>query len=157
MKKQIIYYVLWDVMLLAYLYGDAQISLVLRNYAARTANSLPAVWVHIPLLMVFGVMILLLVHIRSRFQRTVRSVVAEFLLIGIPAFYMASAMLIPMLLSMSGVENIRLHVPMWMIYGSTAMDVGSILFGYELLLFITGLIQIRKSAKLSETKNADLD
>lgn len=147
MKKQIGFYVLWDVLFIIYLYGNAQISYSLKLYAARTMNSYPTLWVHIFLMMIFGGVIFLLFYVSSKFQRTVKSAVTEFLIIGIPALYMATAYLIPMLLSFVGVDHFRVYTPMWMIYDLRVMDLSSILFGYELFLFITRLIQIRRLEK----------
>jgi len=56
--------------------------------------------------------------------------------------------LIPMLLSIFGIDHFRVYTPMWMIYDLRVMDLSSILFGYELFLFITRLIQIKRTAKL---------
>lgn len=158
MKKQIVICVLWDVLFLVYLYGSAQINFLLKNYAGRTMNVFPTLWAHVFLLMLCGGIIFLLVYVSSKFQRTVKSALAEFLIIGIPAFYMATAYyLIPMLFLILGVENLRFYSPMWMFRDSTFMDINSILFGYELFLFITRLIQIRRTTKLAVVEDTHLE
>lgn len=157
MKKQITICVLWDVLFLVYLYGSAQINFLLKNYAARTMNVFPTLWTHVFLLMLCGGIIFLLVYVSRKFQRTVKSALAEFLIIGIPAFYMATAYLIPMLFLILGVENLRFYSPMWMFRDSTFMDISSILFGYELFLLITRLIQIKRTAKLAVVEDTHFE
>ena len=154
MKKQIMICLLWDVLFIIYLYGNAQISYSLKVYVGRTMNTYPTLWVHIFLMMLFGGIIFLLFYVSSKYQRTVKSAAAEFLTIGIPAIYLATAFLIPMLLSIFGVDHFRAYTPMWMIYDLRVMDLSSILFGYELFLFITRLIQIRRTAKLAIVEDA---
>ena len=131
MKKQILICFLWDVLFWVYIYGVAKISLMLKYYSGRTMNTYPTLWAHIFLLLLCGGLILLLVYVSNKYQGTVKSAALEFLIIGIPAFYMATAFLFPTLLFIVGFENLRYPVLRWMIQ-ATVMDISSILFGYEL-------------------------
>lgn len=146
MKKQIIFYVAWEVLFWVALYGLVTGSYMMKVYVGRTMNSFPVLWANIGLLVLLGGVLCLLVFVSGRFQHTIRSAVAEFVLIGIPALYIATAFLIVGLFYGMGVANIHMTVP-WLYRTELPMEIGSILFGYELFLLIARILQLRKAAK----------
>ncbi|HML36897.1 MAG TPA: hypothetical protein PKA19_05630 [Bacillota bacterium] len=141
MKKQIMFYILWDVLFFAFLCGFGKISSMLKLYVGRTMNAFPSFFVSLGLLMLLGGIFFLLVTVSSGFQRTAQTAAAEFLLVGLPALYIATAFFIPYLLSQTGVGQVRLHVPPWLYSSSAPMEIGSILFGYELFRLITRIVR----------------
>lgn len=146
MKKQIIFNIAWEVLFWLFLYGLVTGSYMLKVYAGRTMNSFPVLWAHIGMLMLFGGVLYLLVFIGGRIRHTIKSAVAEFILIGIPALYMATAFLIPGLLYGTGIANMQITIP-WLYRTELPFQIGSIVFGYELFLLIARIIQIQKAAK----------
>ena len=91
MKKQIMFYILWDVLFFAFLCGFGKISSMLKLYVGRTMNAFPSFFVSLGLLMLLGGIFFLLVTVSSGFQRTAQTAAAEFLLVGLPALYIATA------------------------------------------------------------------
>ncbi len=147
MKKQITFYIAWEALFWISLYGLVTGSYMLKVYAGRTMNSFPALWANVGFLVLFGGVLCLLVFVSGKFRHTIKSAIMEFVLIGIPALYIATAFLFTGLLYRAGIESIRIFTP-WLYRTELPIYIGSILFGYELFLLIARIIQLRRAAKL---------
>lgn len=153
MKKQIAFYIGWDVVFTIFLYVYSSINIWMRNYTERTADVYPALWVQISLLVLAGGVISGLVLVSSEFQHTRKLAILEFIIIGIPAFYLATIIAMPYLvLSIMGYESMQYYTPLWLSRSSIPMIVGSIILGYELFVFIIRMFKCKKIKNTSETE-----
>ena len=145
MKKKIAFYIGWDVVFAICLYAFSNINIWMKNYTERTFDVYPAIWVSTGFMILAGVIISGLVFVSSKFQFTRKLAIVEFIMIGIPAFYLATIVAMPYLvLFITGHESIQYYTPRWLVYGSTPMTVGSIIFGYELFFFIIRMVECKQ-------------
>jgi hypothetical protein len=147
MKKQIAFYVVWDLFIFMFFYAFSGAIYAAKLHMGRTMESFPVISISLCGLILCGAMIALYVFISGRFPLTVRSSILEFVLVGVPALYLGTGYFIPFLLTGIGFENVRLYLPMFLYRDGIPMYVGCILFGYELFTLVMRLIRIRKAPK----------
>lgn len=154
MKKQIAFYIGWDIVFVLMLYAYTFIELGGKRLFYRMEHGTTAyLWGTTGLIMLIGVMIFLLVHISGKFCFTKKLAVCEFVIVGIPAFYIAAIMAVTYSLTHFTEEAI-FCIPIWYYYSTISMVAGGILFGYEMGIFITRMIGFhRTKADLSELKD----
>lgn len=144
MKKQIAFYFGWDIVFILFIYAYSSINRVIKDYTAKTLDVYPAIWIPIVLIILAGTIFAALVYISHKFKYTKKLSIYEFLIIGIPTFYIATAVAIPTLVSsLTVVGNIPYPTPTWLLLSSTPMIIGCIIFGYQLFMFIVRMIKFR--------------
>jgi len=152
MKKQIIFYLIWDVSFFIYLFLFSDASYQMKIYAGKIMNPFAAIIPTYFLLILIGGFFAWLVYGSNRFPLTKKSSMAELLLVGIPAFYLSACYLPLSYMFTNPFEaNIPWFYPYWLTRTSLPMSFGVILFGYELFIFAIRLVKIKKII------SADLD
>lgn len=146
MKKQIALYIGWDAAFILLIYVYSIINHQLKDYVEKTLNVYPSVWVPFGFFILMGGLITCLLQLEKHNQHSRKSAVLELLIIGIPAFYLATMYIISMIFSEAGI-SIHAYVPYWLWYSSTPMVMGGILFGYELFLFAVRMVRLKRSLR----------
>ena len=151
MKKQIAFYVVWDLFIFTFFYAFSSAIYTAKLHAGRTMESFPSIWVSLFGLILCGALIALYVFLSGRFPLTVRSSILEFVFVGVPALYLGTGYFILFMLTGIGIDNVRLYLPLFQYRDGIPMYIGCLLFGYELLTLVMRLVRIRKTRK--ETSN----
>lgn len=148
MKKQAIFFILWDVLFFVLLYVLSNAETFIQRSVARSMEyrfSFAMVPTILP--MVAGGFIGWLVFVTWKFKRVRKIAVLEFVLVGGFALYLCSIFFLyymPVFVD-SGLPRL---IPMWILYNPKApMTLGGVLFGYELCVFIIRMIQCGKKEK----------
>jgi len=137
MKKQIAFYIGWDLTFAMFLYIYSRAEVWTRMYTQRTFDFSPIIFVPYWLMILAGGLIFGLALVTGKIQFTRRLAVIEFIIIGIPSFYLATIITIPYFVASVIVHgNVQYYMPQWLIQSSTPMIFGSIIFGYEMFAFI---------------------
>ncbi|MDD4564057.1 MAG: hypothetical protein PHE79_01010 [Eubacteriales bacterium] len=147
MRKQVIFYIVWDVLLYLMLFAICNIGNWMQKAYFRMEYSFAAG----PLFLIVswmtvGALIGWLVFVTSKYEHTRKSAVLEFVVVGGFSLYLASIFFLyfsPVFVNM-GLLNL---VPRWMLLDKTTIILGSILFGYELCIFIIRMVKCRKNAE----------
>jgi hypothetical protein len=93
-----------------------------------------------PILM--GCLIAWLASVSSKYQATRKSALLELMIIGLPAFYLASASI--MYFIIPGILNgVYIPVAFWMMRGNSYL-IGQLILGYELFVFTARMIRIHR-------------
>ena len=147
MKRTISFYIAWDILFLLSLYIFYRGSIWIKDLAMRSFCLFDCVLpVLIILSMIIGAVFSVLIIVSSRFEMTKKIAVAEFLLVGLPAFYISSFLYISFLLMrLLHMKTMPILTPIWLVHDNTPIIIGSMLFAYELIVFITRLVRIKKS------------
>ncbi|MBN7772187.1 hypothetical protein [Clostridium aminobutyricum] len=153
MKKKICFYIGWDVLIILLLYAYYSVDLWIRQYRMRTFD-IPSVIIVKPIfLMIIGAFLALLVWISSRYQFTRKLAVLEFILIGVPAFYLATIIEMSYLIYFLIGVNIPLYIPsFWLVAAPALSMIESIIFGYELFMFINRMVKLRYKSSIPDEK-----
>ena len=145
MRKQVIFYIVWDVVFCLLLFAICNMNQGIQKAYFRMEHMYATpVFLTVSRMMV-GALICWLVFVTWKYERTRKSAVEEFVLVGVPSFYLASIFFLyfsPVFVNMG---LLRL-VPRWMLYDTTAITLGSILFGYELCIFVVRMVKCGKKA-----------
>ncbi len=146
MKKKIGFYIVWDIMFLLSLYVFYRGSVWIKDLAMKSFCLFDCVLpVLIILSMLIGAVFSVLIIVSNRFEMTKKIAVAEFLLVGLPAFYISSFLYISFLLMrLLHMQTMPILTPIWLVYDNTPIIIGSMLFAYELIIFITRLVRIKR-------------
>jgi len=164
MKKQIAFYIGWDVIFIVFLrfydYKEIwELNYIRKNYTnAYTINFLSGILMELGLLFMIGVIICLLVYISFQFKFTRKLAILEFVIIGITSFQLATLMVISYLGHINVLEHFPENLPpwsYWLYYSSstqTYVTIGSILFGYELIIFIIRMIKCKQIKNPTESE-----
>ena len=156
MKKQLAFYVVWDLVF----YLSLFMLVHYRNWAQRAYfkwNDYNYLWIwlgSIVVMMIVGVLICWLVFVTSQYEYTRRTAALEFAIVGGFAFYLATWLflyfMIPNLFD-GYIPHMKLG---WLSLdeNSIVMTLGSILFGYELCIFIIRMFKLSNKEKLIETE-----
>ena len=88
-----------------------------------------------------------LIHFGNGLILTVRVALTELILIGLPALYLAAMTSVSYLwVSMSG-GNLLLPVPSWLLVNMLPAEVGGVLLGYTVVIFIMRMKKCRSRGK----------
>lgn len=151
MKKQIGYYVFWDVLFTVLLYAYCKICLLFRQSYFRGDNMYLSILISIFLLILIGSCIALLVFFDSKYQFSIKMAFSELIIIGGLALYLSTASVYPILVqNITGGVIIPHFPPVWIFYNSAPMIIGSVLLGYELFIFIIRIYKFKQTKNLSE-------
>lgn len=146
MKKQVVFYVVWDVLFFFYLFLFSTVSHQLKLYVNRTMETFPLIGSTYIWLLFIGGFFAWLVYTSHHYPLTKKSAVLELILVGLPAFYLSSYFLPFIIQTISGM-NIPWFYPFWLARTSVPMSFGVVLFGYELFIFAIRLIKVRKGQR----------
>lgn len=153
MKKQIAFYVGWDVVFIFVLYANFTIGLWAKEYIERTTNILALIWTQPILPILIGFVIAWLIFITNQYDFTKKLAILELIIIGIPTFYIATGPIIyyaiPHIPMFRGFYP---DVPFWIANGGNINFLSAILLGYEILIFILRIIKIKKMKNPSESE-----
>jgi len=154
MKKQIIFFILWDAVFFTFLYLTCRIeSSVLGGYYKMNHPHL-AFYIPVILRIAAGAFLCWLALAAMKYESSIKSAVLEFVIIGGPAFYLATYVISYFFIPAALPEYLRFIRPHWIMMDRNMITItlGSILFGYELLIFIVRMVSLRKRSKTSEPK-----
>jgi len=103
-------------------------------------------WLCVLCIVVMGVAISLFLHWSGKFHFRLKDVICEFVFVGIPSFYLATAIALPA--SLAGIigMNTLYYSPFFfqLLTNQYSIIMGSLLFGIELVALILRVIEIRK-------------
>lgn len=155
MKKQIAFYICWDLIFIVFLRlfnacGVWMTNYYKQNYTSETINFIPSILMDFGLLAVSGAFVSLLVYISFQFKFTPKLALIELIIIGITSLYLANIMLIPyLIIAINGASAFE-HLPSWLYWlhysrsTPTYITIGGLLFGYELIIFIIRMVKYMK-------------
>jgi heme/copper-type cytochrome/quinol oxidase subunit 1 len=154
MRRKIIFYIAWDVVFYVFIYAMSSIENVVFNGYYKMEH--PHLVFFIPVIMrtLVGGLICWLALITLKYKATVKSAVAEFVIVGGLAFYFTTFVIFYFLVPITPGSYLSFLRPQWMLFDRnlTAITIGSVLFGYELLVFLVRLVSCRKKAKQSDSE-----
>lgn len=150
MKKQIGFYIAWDILLFLSLFVFDRGRIWINDLAMRSLCQFDCILpVTVVLSMLIGAVFSVLIIVTNRFEMTKKTAVSEFLLVGLPAFYISSSVCISFfVMRLLHIQTMPIFSPAWLVYNETPIMIGSILFAYELIVFIVRLVRIKKAKTL---------
>lgn len=153
MKKQLIFYIGWDAIFVLILYINTLIDSTAREaYHRFEPNTVFLLWGDVGLLMIMGAWISLLMFRGRKFELTKKSAFCEFILVGVPAFYLATYVVLP--LSLARIVKLQsIHYPYFFfefLNNNLPITAGAILLGYEIFIFITRMINIKRNKNIMD-------
>jgi len=148
MKRQAIIYFAWDVVFICFLYFYSSVGRWLKLYIGRTMSAASFSLFILPALpMLIGCLIAWMVYISCNYKTTRKSALLEFIMIGIPTFYVATLPVEYYIVS-PALKGMYLPIPVWMMEDSI-YAIGGIVFGYEIFIFIIRIIRIHHTKNLT--------
>ncbi len=156
MKRRLAFYVAWDLIF----YLSLFVLVNYRNWAQRAYfkwidHNYQWIWLGaIVLMMIVGVLICWLVFVTGKYEYTRKTAAIEFVMVGGFAFYLATMIIFYFMMPMLIDGTFPRLIPGWVMHdeNSIVMTLGSILFGYELCIFIIRMVKLSKKAKMAETE-----
>lgn len=148
MKKKTSFYIGWIIgfVILQYLYNKIYLW-AREEYYHFSINVDPFLWGMLLAQIFIGIYIACFLFVTSRYEYTRKLALIEFLIIGIPSFYLAGALAIQFGLgSLFHLE--RLLCPMWLMNSEQMVrSTSSILLGYEIFMLIIRMIKSKKDQR----------
>lgn len=141
MKKQIAFYIGWDIVFIGQMYIYSKLNIMLRSIAKRSMELNGSLWFQVGWLIIVGGLISILAYKGSKYQVDKKSAALELAIIGIPATYMSMSIAIPYSLATLLEGNLSFRIPFWIVSSTTPMMIGSILLGYEIFVFLTRIVK----------------
>lgn len=153
MKKQILFYIGWDTIFLFMMFLNVFYEKRHKEcYVRFNSDIILYVWISFAFLVIIGIWISLLMFIGNKFDLNKKSAILEFILVGIPALHLATCM--ALLFSLMKIINwASFPIPPFyfkMIAAKLPIQLGGILFGYELFILIVRMIGIRNAKTENE-------
>ena len=146
MKKQAIYLILWDIIFILFVYIESITGQWIKEYVVRTMSINARMWLMPIMPILMGCLIACLAFVSSKYQTTRKSALLELIIIGLPAFYLASAPI--MYFIVPGILNgVYISVPFWMMRGNSYI-IGQLVLGYELFVFTARMIRVKSSSRM---------
>ena len=146
LKKQIAFYLMWDILLLGVFYLSGVLTSWLTFGSASAYYQLDLIVQLISWAMIGG-LFAWLIYFGSGLILTVRVALTELILIGIPSLYLAAMTSVSYLwVSMSG-GSLLLPVPSWLLVSMLPAEVGGVLLGYALVIFIVRIKKCKSRGK----------
>ncbi len=146
MKKQAIYLILWDIIFILFVYSESITGQWIKEYVVRTMSINARMWLMPIMPILMGCLIACLAFVSSKYQTTRKSALLELIIIGLPAFYLASAPI--MYFIVPGILNgVYISVPFWMMRGNSYI-IGQLVLGYELFVFTARMIRVKSSSRM---------
>ena len=155
MSKRIFVYIGLDVLVALLIYAYMAIEFWIHAYKKVNLSVSPVILVRPILLIIIGISFALLVLISNAFQVNRKQAILEFIIIGIPAFYLATIVEMSYVVYFILRLNIPLYAPAnsWLFTTSVPTAIGSIFFGYELFMLIIRIVRCKRTKNnLSEAE-----
>jgi len=140
LKKQVTYYIVWDILFILFLYLNSHMEQWMKEYLARTMDVASRIWLIYTLPVVTGGFIAWLTCISKRYPSSRKSAFLELILVGIPMLYFTSLPFIYVYINPIIAHSFYIPIPFWMI-SENIFRIGGILFGYEVIIFIVRIIK----------------
>ncbi|MEA4986551.1 MAG: hypothetical protein VB095_00605 [Anaerovorax sp.] len=152
MKKQTLFYIGWDTIFLFMIF----LSVFYEKYCKKSflRYQYPIIlqfWIISVFFVIVGIWISVLMFKGNKFNVNKKTAVLEGILVGIPAFCLATCMVLPF--SLMEISWNSFPFPpfySYLISTKVPMQLGGILFGYEIFIFIARMIDIRRTKKEKE-------
>jgi len=144
MKKQISFYILWDVLFTVFLYAYCNINSWAKHSYYKGANVYLVILMLIILSVMIGIFISWLGFISNQYQFTKKLAVLELVIIGGLALYLTTTLLLPTFIMHLTGGSIPKFAAIWWSYDNTPTVIGSLLLGYELFIFIIRMIKFKQ-------------
>lgn len=132
MRNKVFFYLVWDVLFFLQLYMLFSWGNLIKLHAQQTFEYHLYLWFQLLWMIVNGGCFCILAIKSGQYQTNRKSAVLEFILIGVPALYCATAF--AFYFQISSLSAIRF--PGWLVLDSMPATVCGILFGYELFFFL---------------------
>lgn len=141
MKKQITFLIIWDVVFYIFLFVFSSINNLAQHSYYRAENPFLFIIISSIMWVLAGILICWLVLVTGKYECTRKTAALEFIIVGGFAFYFASFFIAYFMLP-SLIDGFR-PIPRWILLdrNTTAVTLGGILFGYELLMFIVRMLK----------------
>jgi ABC-type dipeptide/oligopeptide/nickel transport system permease component len=156
MKKQIAFYIGWDIVFIGQMYINSKLSILIRSIAQRSFETYRLLWFQIGWMIVLGVLLGILACIGNKYQVNKKSAIIELVMIGIPAAYMAAVLALAVSFATLLGQDISFHIPFWMSSSTTPMMAGSILLGYEVFIFTSRMVK-KPNGEMGQVQNSSDD
>jgi hypothetical protein len=143
MRKQITFYIIWDVLFLALLLGYCEVSTwAQESYFKYTGPQSMYLIIFYPILL--GAAFALLNYVSSRFHFTEKLALLELIIVGGLGLYLSTTLVLAPLLAPLFASSLPFFLKFWLYYGTTPNILGSILLGYVLFRFISRMAKREK-------------
>ncbi|MFA0815444.1 MAG: hypothetical protein ACC608_06605 [Anaerofustis sp.] len=146
MKRHVAFFILWDALFAGLLWLFGYLSDQLSVGATNETRAL-SILLQLAFCLLFGGLFAWLIHFGGAFIITAKYAVTEFLLIGLPALYLAGFTSIAYLLSTLWASTALILAPIWLLIDILPALVGGVLFGYELIVLFARLKKCRSRGK----------
>lgn len=140
MKRQIAFYIGWDVVFIGSMYVFSKCGRMLELAARKQMEVGASLWFPVVWMIVTGGLIGVLVIWGSKYQKNIKSAILELVITGLPAVYIAG--ILPFsysLASLSPDGGVSYYIPFWLLMSTTPMLAAGILLGYEIFIFAVRL------------------
>lgn len=150
MKKQIAFYIAWDILFLALLLGYCEVSTwAQESYFKYTSPQSMYLMIFYPILL--GSSLALLSFVSSRLYFAEMYAALELIFVGGLGLYLSTTLVLAPLLAPLFGSNLPFLLKFWLYYGTTPNILGSILLGYVLFRFISRMAK-REKEKMTPTQ-----
>lgn len=144
MKKQVVFYLIWDVLFTIFLYGDCVLSKWAEHSYHRFEHIYLAIFTPTILSILIGGFFCVLIYISSQYKLTRKSAILELLIVGGLALYLSTMLFFPNVIFFITGGTVPRFFTLWWTHIETPITVGSILLGYELFLFAIRMVKCKK-------------
>lgn len=145
MRKQIVFYVIWDILFLVLLLGYCEVSTWAQEaYFKYTSPHSMYLIIFYPILL--GAALAVLSYVSSRFHFTEKLSILELVIVGGLGLYLSTTLVLAPLLAPLFVSSLPFFLKFWLYYGTTPSILGSILLGYVLFRFISRMAKREKDS-----------
>lgn len=136
MKKQIAFYIGWDIVFIGSMYVFSKCDRILELAARKNMEIGGSLWFSPGWMIVTGGIISILVIWGNKYRKNIKSAILELVIIGLPAVYIATIMPISYSLASLSPGGVSYYIPSWLLMSTTPMLVAGILLGYEIFIFL---------------------
>lgn len=153
MKKQTLFYIGWDTIFVFMIFLSVFYEKRYKEFFLRYHQDIILhMWISFVFIVIVGIWISVLMFIGNKFDLNKKTAILEGILVGIPAFCLATCMVLPF--SLMKVMDWHSFPPPLFYYDLISAKVpvllGGILFGYEIFIFVIRMMQIQKTKKEKE-------
>lgn len=136
MKKQILFYCIWDIVFLIYMLIFNKINAWIQEFIIKSPGIYPLLLLQLVSQIVVGGFLFWLMHESNKFQHNKKYAVMELLIIGGLGLYLSAVLIISAaVLNITG-GNAPIILSVWG-QNNNASIAGGIVLGYELCTFIS--------------------
>lgn len=146
MKKQIAFYIGWDIVFFLLMYFNFWLNATALE-ALTKSPTLCYQWLFVVLFIIIGMWMSFLMLIGRKFTLTKKLAIAEFIIVGLLAFYLATYAILPLsIVRMVNWETFSYPYIFFEILNSNLPIIaGGILLGYEIFTLIIRLVNFKRT------------